>query len=263
MSLTRKTPTPKRKTPTSTRKQPRRKPPPPPTPTRKTPRRKPPPPPPPPTPPKNDNNSPTREFLKYITTLKLDPKSHITQRIIKTQYRKLSLKHHPNKGGNTEDFKAIASAYEYLKELTPRQLDNFLKATKELLKANEEELLKAYKLFGILDEDNTVENIRKYYTRRNGNANKNILKLNSFDINEIMMTMFKVVLEHKGEEKYRYAMKLIEQDLEITKEERNLAYGEVMKEIKERPKGGAKDKNPVNGGAKRKTHKRKSRKTRK
>ena len=104
-------------------------------------------------------------------------------------------------------------------------------------------------------EDNTVENIRKYYTRRNGNANKNILKLNSFDINEIMMTMFKVVLEHKGEQKYRYAMKLIEQDLEITKEERNLAYHEAMEEL--RQKGGAKDKNLVNGGAKRKTHKRK------
>jgi len=251
---TRKTPTPTRKTPTPTRKQPRRKPPPPPTPTRKQPRRKPPPP--PPLPPKN-NSSSTGKFLKYITTLKLDPKSHVTQDIIKKQYHKLSLKYHPNKGGKAENFRVIDDAYKYLKELTPTQLNNFLEESKELSKANEEELLKAYKLFGILDEDNTVENIRKYYTRRNGSANKNVLKLNSFDINEIIKTMFKVASEHNKEQKYIDAMNLIEQDLEITKEERNTAYSEAMEEIK----GRAKDKNTrkLNGGTKRKSRKSKQR----
>jgi len=199
----------------------------------------------------------SEDFLKYISTLKLNLTSPITPKIIKKQYHTLSLTRHPNKGGNVDAMKALNEAYDELKGLTEAQLDNFLKESKELLKA--------YKLFGILDEDNTFENIRKYYTRKNGNANKNILKLNSFDINEIIKTMLKVSFEHIGErKKYVYAMSLIEEDLKISEEEKKTALKEVIEEIQRGPKGGAKGKNPLNtrklnGGAKRKSRKSKQR----
>jgi DnaJ family protein B protein 4 len=45
---------------------------------------------------------------------------------IKKAYRKLALKHHPDKGGNEEDFKEISKAYDTLSDPDNRQLyDNY------------------------------------------------------------------------------------------------------------------------------------------
>jgi curved DNA-binding protein CbpA len=40
---------------------------------------------------------------------------------IKKAFRKLSLKHHPDRGGNNEKFQKINAAYEVLKDPTKRQ----------------------------------------------------------------------------------------------------------------------------------------------
>lgn len=43
-----------------------------------------------------------------------------TQQDIKDAYRRLALKHHPDKGGDPEDFKLITSAYEQIKNTIPK-----------------------------------------------------------------------------------------------------------------------------------------------
>ena len=44
-----------------------------------------------------------------------------TNKEIRTAYRKLSLKYHPDKGGNAEKFGEIAKAYEFLKDENSRK----------------------------------------------------------------------------------------------------------------------------------------------
>lgn len=44
-----------------------------------------------------------------------------TQDEIKRAYRKLAMKHHPDRGGNSEQFKKINEAYDTLKDVTKRQ----------------------------------------------------------------------------------------------------------------------------------------------
>ena len=80
-----------------------------------------------------------------------------------------------------------------------------------------QELLKAYKLFGLLDANNNFENIRKYYTRKSDNANTNILKLDSTNIDDIFQQIDTSISEHNNDEKYIAAKKLIIDDLNIKK----------------------------------------------
>jgi DnaJ family protein A protein 2 len=57
---------------------------------------------------------------KLYDTLEVAPTA--TTGEIKKAYRKLALKHHPDKGGNEEKFKKITGAYEILKDTEKRQL---------------------------------------------------------------------------------------------------------------------------------------------
>lgn len=58
--------------------------------------------------------------MDAYTTLGLDDSA--TEREIKTAYRRLSLKHHPDKGGDVAVFKQISSAYEVLSDGEKRAL---------------------------------------------------------------------------------------------------------------------------------------------
>ena len=50
--------------------------------------------------------------MDYYKVLGVDPKS--SQGDIKKAFRKLSLKHHPDRGGDAEEFKKINEAYSTL-----------------------------------------------------------------------------------------------------------------------------------------------------
>jgi DnaJ-class molecular chaperone len=49
---------------------------------------------------------------------------HNTMNVIKKAYRKLALKHHPDKGGNEKKFKNIQAAYETLSNAEEREKYN-------------------------------------------------------------------------------------------------------------------------------------------
>lgn len=66
-------------------------------------------PPPPPSPAINANST---KRAKALITLGLPETATINE--IKSKYRSLALLHHPNKGGNTENYKKIRQAYENL-----------------------------------------------------------------------------------------------------------------------------------------------------
>jgi len=56
----------------------------------------------------------------------LDIQKDATPNDIKKAYRKLAIQHHPDKGGDTEEFKKIAEAYEILSNPDKKQqYDNF------------------------------------------------------------------------------------------------------------------------------------------
>ena len=50
--------------------------------------------------------------MDYYKVLDVDPNS--SQDVIKKAFRKLSLKHHPDRGGDAEEFKKINEAYTTL-----------------------------------------------------------------------------------------------------------------------------------------------------
>ena len=93
------------------------------------------------------------------------------------------------------------------------------------------ELLNAYILFGFLDEKNSngnppkFDNIRKYYTRKSGNANTNLMKLDFNDIASMINQINSVMAEHKDDPKYSAAKTLIINDLQITQKEIDSAKG--------------------------------------
>lgn len=49
----------------------------------------------------------------------LDLEGTINENQLKQKYRELALKHHPDVGGDTEQFKKINSSYELLSKITP------------------------------------------------------------------------------------------------------------------------------------------------
>ena len=109
-------------------------------------------------------------------------------------------------------------------KITNKQVEAaVLEETQEEVK--EENLLNAYKLFGFLDETNLngtpykFENIRKYYTRKSSNANKNIRKVDNDEITLMIKRINSVMADHTNNENYIAAKKLIIDDLNITQEE--------------------------------------------
>merc|ERR1712194_707101 len=60
------------------------------------------------------------DTTKYYEALSVDKKASAAD--IKKAYRKLAVKHHPDKGGDPEKFKEITKAYEVLSDEEKRQL---------------------------------------------------------------------------------------------------------------------------------------------
>ena len=54
----------------------------------------------------------------------LHVKKNATSSEIKKSYRKLAMKHHPDKGGDPEKFKEITEAFEVLSDSNKRELYN-------------------------------------------------------------------------------------------------------------------------------------------
>lgn len=55
-------------------------------------------------------------FNSYRALFVLGLKSGASARKLKSAYRKLARKHHPDKGGSAEEFKIVKGAYDYLVE---------------------------------------------------------------------------------------------------------------------------------------------------
>lgn len=67
---------------------------------------------------------PRGDSTKYYELLGVDKNASETE--LKKAYRKLSMKHHPDKGGDPEHFKKINEAYDVLKDAEKRQIyDNY------------------------------------------------------------------------------------------------------------------------------------------
>jgi curved DNA-binding protein CbpA len=62
----------------------------------------------------------TKLTLEEIEACKEFGFNHIvTKNDVKKRYRELALEHHPDKGGDSEKFKKVVSAYELLNRVTP------------------------------------------------------------------------------------------------------------------------------------------------
>lgn len=59
-------------------------------------------------------------MINYYEILEVDEYSSPEE--IKKNYRRLSMKHHPDKGGDPKKFKEVTEAYNYLKDRTPKKV---------------------------------------------------------------------------------------------------------------------------------------------
>ena len=58
--------------------------------------------------------------MDYYKVLGVDPQT--SQDVIKKAFRKLSLKHHPDRGGDAEEFKKINEAYSTIGDVEKRRM---------------------------------------------------------------------------------------------------------------------------------------------
>ena len=93
----------------------------------------------------------TAEEVSACRTLGLDTVT--TKKELKSRYRQLALKNHPDKGGNEETFKKIVNSYEILNKVTPIDCSQM---------NNREYKIVHNWIFGDMREETEVSRTRRY-----------------------------------------------------------------------------------------------------